>query len=113
MNPNSGLCLTDPGGNTGAPGSVVPGFALERHADAVRAFERSMRLGSVGPMTFLHGDPHSGGNFYLTADQRMGWADWGVCLRGSWGYDFAYFVTASLPVGRRRAWERELLRHYV
>ena len=71
------------------------------------------RLGSEGAMTFLHGDPHSGGNFYVTADGRMGWADWGVCLRGSWGYDYAYAVTASLPTDARREWEHELLEHYL
>ena len=38
-------------------GAVVPAFALARHADAVRAFEHSMRLGSVGPMT---SQPRSG-----------------------------------------------------
>jgi hypothetical protein len=43
----------------------------------------------------------------------MGWADWGVCLRGGWGYDYAYFVTSSLPVDRRREWEHELLAHYL
>jgi hypothetical protein len=43
----------------------------------------------------------------------MGWADWGVCLRGSWAYDFGYFVAASLPTDRRREWEKELLTHYL
>ena len=94
-------------------GDVVPRRALERHDEGVRAFERSMQLGSEGAMTFLHGDPHCGGNFYETADGAMGWADWGVCLRGSWGYDYSYFVAASLPVERRREWERELLAHYL
>jgi hypothetical protein len=94
-------------------GAAVPAFALERHDEAVEAFARSMALGSVGPKTFLHGDPHCGGNFYVTAAGRMGWADWGVCLRGSWGYDYAYFIAASLPRERRREWERELLAHYL
>jgi Phosphotransferase enzyme family len=94
-------------------GSELPAFALQRHEEAVRAFARSMQLGSAGPMTFLHGDPHSGGNFYVTREERMGWADWGVCLRGSWGYDYSYFITASLPVEHRREWERELLGHYL
>lgn len=69
-------------------------------------FERSMQLGSAGPMTLLHGDPHTGGNFYVTGGGRMGWADRGVCLQGSWGYDYGYLVAASLPTDRRREWER-------
>ena len=68
-----------------------------------------MQLGSDGAMTFLHGDPHCGGNFYEAADGAMGWADWGVCLRGSWGYDYSYFVAglaarrAAARVGARAA----------
>lgn len=94
-------------------GDVVPATVRDRHPEVLRAFERSMQLGSAGTMTFLHGDPHSAGNFYVTDDGRMGWADWGVCLRGGWGYDYAYAVTASLTVERRREWERELLAHYL
>lgn len=94
-------------------GDVVAASVRERAGETFEAFERSMRLGSEGPMTFLHGDPHSAGNFYVTADGRMGWADWGVCLRGSWGYDYAYAVTSSLPVDRRREWEHDLLEHYL
>lgn len=94
-------------------GDVVAASVRDRAVEVFEAFERSMRLGSEGAMTFLHGDPHSAGNFYVTADGRMGWADWGVCLRGSWGYDYAYAVTASLPVDRRREWEHALLEHYL
>jgi len=94
-------------------GAVVAPSVRDRPPEVFAAFDRSMRLGSEGPMTFLHGDPHSGGNFYVTADKRMGWADWGVCLRGSWGYDYAYAVTSSLPVEQRREWEHELLEHYL
>jgi hypothetical protein len=94
-------------------GDVVARSVRERPVQVFEAFARAMRLGSEGAMTFLHGDPHSGGNFYETADGRMGWADWGVCLRGGWGYDYAYFVTSSLAVERRREWERELLEHYL
>jgi len=94
-------------------GDIVVRAVRDRPTAVFEAFARAMRLGSEGPMTFLHGDPHSGGNFYETADGRMGWADWGVCLRGGWGYDYAYFVTSSLPVDRRREWERQLLEHYL
>jgi hypothetical protein len=94
-------------------GDLVPPSLLARHDEVVRAFERSMKLGSEGAMTFLHGDPHSAGNFYVTGDGRMGWADWGVCLRGGWGYDYSYAVAGSLTVEQRREWERDLLAHYL
>lgn len=94
-------------------GDVVASSVRDRAVEVFEAFERAMRLGSEGTMTFLHGDPHSAGNFYVTADGRMGWADWGVCLRGNWGYDYAYAVTSSLPIDRRREWEQELLEHYL
>ncbi|HEX6388542.1 MAG TPA: hypothetical protein VFZ89_03820, partial [Solirubrobacteraceae bacterium] len=94
-------------------GDVVAASVRERAEQVFEAFDRSMRLGSEGAMTFLHGDPHSAGNFYVTRDGRMGWADWGVCLRGGWGYDYAYAVTSSLPVERRREWEHALLEHYL
>ena len=94
-------------------GDLVPPSLLARHAEVVQAFERSMQLGSEGAMTFLHGDPHSAGNFYATSDGRMGWADWGVCLRGGWGYDYSYAVAGSLTIEQRREWERDLLAHYL
>lgn len=94
-------------------GDLIPAAIRTNHGAVVAAFERSMALGSTGPQTFLHGDPHSGGNFYVTDAGTLGWADWGVCLKGSWGYDYSYFVTASLPTEDRRRWERTLLEHYL
>lgn len=97
----------------GRAGSVVPSEIRDQHDRLIEAYGKSMELGSRGPQTFLHGDPHCAGNYYETDTRQMGWADWGVCLRGSWGYDYSYFVTSSLPVERRRDWERELLAHYL
>jgi hypothetical protein len=43
----------------------------------------------------------------------MGIADWQVGLQGSWAYDFAYLLTTALDVADRRAWERDLVDHYL
>lgn len=94
-------------------GDVVPREIASRHEQVVAAYGAAMQLGSRGPLTFLHGDPHCAGNYYETGGGRMGWADWGVCLRGGWGYDYAYFVTSSLTIEQRRSWERQLLEHYL
>jgi hypothetical protein len=64
------------------------------------------------PRTLLHGDSHVGQS-YITADGRMGWADWQVVMQGGWGYDFAYFVSSACEPEDRRAWDRELLELYL
>jgi hypothetical protein len=76
------------------------------------AFVRSMRGASEGPMTLLHGDPHVG-NTYRTGQGAMALADWQVCMRGSWAFDYAYAVGTALSVEDRRAWEGELLPFYL
>lgn len=73
---------------------------------------RSMRLSSEGPTTLLHGDPHVG-NTYRTAPGRMALADWQVCMRGHWAFDVAYAISTALTVEDRRAWEQDLVAHYL
>lgn len=68
--------------------------------------------GMQGPRTLLHGDTHVG-QVYITSDGRMGLTDWQSIMAGSWGYDFAYFVTTACEPEDRRAWERELLELYL
>lgn len=43
----------------------------------------------------------------------MGLCDWQCLSRGHWARDFAYAVTAALPVEDRRAWEKDLLSSYL
>lgn len=62
--------------------------------------------------TLLHGDSHVG-QTYVTADGRMGLTDWQTTLRGNWAYDVAYFVGSACEPDDRRAWEADLLRHYL
>lgn len=64
------------------------------------------------PATLLHGDPHAG-QTYRTATGAMGLTDWQAVMRGGWSYDVAYFITSACAPDDRRAWERELLEHYL
>lgn len=91
---------------------VYPPGQFERHDALYEGLEEAMRLASTGPATLLHGDAHLG-NTYRTADGRMGFADWQLIKHGSWAYDFAVCVVTGLAVEDRRAWERELLEHYL
>ncbi|MFJ9390482.1 phosphotransferase [Nocardioides sp. NPDC101246] len=64
------------------------------------------------PTTLLHGDSHAG-QTYITADGAMGITDWQVVMRGGWSYDVAYFISSACRPEDRRAWERDLLEHYL
>ena len=94
-----------------AEGVLPEGFDGQRDA-MWDGFERSMRLASEYPQTFLHGDAHVG-NTYRTAGGEVGWSDWQVAMKGCWAYDVAYAITAALTVEDRRAWERDLLALYL
>lgn len=75
--------------------------------------ERALELATSSlPATLLHGDSHVG-QTYITADGRMGLADWQVVQQGGWAYDFAYLVGSACEPDDRRAWERELLESYL
>jgi hypothetical protein len=43
----------------------------------------------------------------------MGLCDWQCVSIGCWARDLAYAVSATLTVEDRRAWEQDLLRHYL
>jgi hypothetical protein len=92
--------------------AVIPSSLHGRQRDLFTGLRRSMELASRGPRTYLHGDLHVA-NTYRTAAGRMGVADWQIGLQGSWACDYAYLVTSALTVADRRAWERELLEHYL
>lgn len=91
---------------------VIPG---ELHTEADRLWEgtrTSLQLLTQQTPTLLHGDSHVG-QTYVTGDGRMGWTDWQVIERGNWAYDVAYFLGSACDPADRRAWERELLEHYL
>ncbi|KAK5662370.1 hypothetical protein OQA88_8280 [Cercophora sp. LCS_1] len=62
--------------------------------------------------TLLHGDTHVG-NVYFTADGQIGFLDWSAFHFGSCFHDIVYHVTAMLSVEDRRAYEMEILEHYL
>ncbi len=93
--------------------SVIPG-RLYGQADRLwKGTEKSLKIATeVMPRTLLHGDSHAG-QTYITADGRMGLADWQATMQGGWAYDFAYFVGSACEPDDRRKWERELLELYL
>jgi aminoglycoside phosphotransferase (APT) family kinase protein len=92
--------------------SVLSPQLASRKSEIWAAYRRSMELSSSGPRTYIHGDPHLR-NYYKTANGTIGLADWQVTLKGSWSHDVAYAMITSLPVDKRRAWDKDLLVHYV
>jgi hypothetical protein len=62
------------------------------------------------PHTLTHYDMHVG-NWYITADQRMGLTDWSMRF-GHWSADLTYMLLSALEIEDRRSWERDLLVRY-
>ena len=77
-----------------------------------RAMERLRVVDRIGPHCLLHTDPHLG-NWYLDREGRPGLLDWQSVRKGPWAHDFNYCVVSSVDMIDRRAWERELLQHYL
>jgi aminoglycoside phosphotransferase (APT) family kinase protein len=75
------------------------------HADALQD------LWHRGPLTVLHGDPHIGNLF--DDHGRTGFLDWGIMRVGAPMRDAGYFLTMAMSVPDRRAYERDLLNHYL
>ncbi|MDQ6525891.1 phosphotransferase [Nocardioides sp. LHD-245] len=78
---------------------------------ALRALERCWELDDALPRTLLHGDPHSGNQFF-EADGAPGFNDWQCTFPGAPGHDHAEMLVSSLSVEERRAHERDLIAHY-
>lgn len=91
---------------------VLPAAFWDRREDLYEGLRRSLDISTLGTRTYLHGDLHVG-NTYVTNEQRMGIADWQIGVTGSWVYDYAYIVGTGLDVADRRAWEHDLLHHYL
>lgn len=92
--------------------SVIPPGILENVRKLWPALLRSLELNGRRPHTFLHGDVHVG-NWYMTAEGRMGLCDWQATVKGGWAMDVAYALSSALTIEDRRAWERDLLRFYL
>lgn len=91
---------------------VIPEALQRRAAEVWPAQIRSLKSHDLAPKTLLHGDVHLG-NWYITDQGRMGLCDWQCVSIGCWARDFAYAVAATLTVENRRAWEKDLLIHYL
>lgn len=91
---------------------VIPEAIRRRASEVWPAQIRSLASHDRLPKTLLHGDVHLG-NWYITDKGQMGLCDWQCVSIGCWARDFAYAVGATLTVENRRAWERDLLRHYL
>jgi aminoglycoside phosphotransferase (APT) family kinase protein len=88
-----------------------PDIAPElREARTVKA--ALLRTAEMAPTCVIHGDTHSG-NVYLDGDGRACWLDWQNVQRGWWATDVAYHLATTLEVEDRRAYEADLLRHYL
>lgn len=93
-------------------GSVLPPSLVNRKDDIWHAFLKAVEISNRGPHTYLVGDPHLR-NFYKMSNGRIGLADWQVTMKGAWSHDFDYTLLTSLPVEKRRAWEKDLLNFYL
>lgn len=74
--------------------------------------EAMRRTGAHEVTCVIHGDTHSG-NSYLDANGRACWLDWQCVQRGNWATDVSYHLATVLDIGDRRAYEADLLRHYL
>jgi hypothetical protein len=93
------------------------GYAEQLHAllpdrdFALVAIQRCWDLDDALPRTLLHGDPHSG-NQYFEADGTPGFMDWQCPFPGAPGHDHAEMMITSLTIEERRAHERDLIALY-
>src|SRR3546814_17202942 len=53
------------------------------------------------------------GNTYLLPGSGGGLLDWQLMVRGYHIHDVNYLITTALPIGERRAQERDLLCYYL
>ena len=87
---------------------VIPPRLYDRRHEVADAMMRSLRINTSGPQTMLHSDVHPG-NWYVTADGRMGLCDWQCVVQGGWARDVAYALSSGLTITQRREWERDLV----
>jgi len=77
--------------------------------EALRAM---WRIDQEGPHCIIHGDAHLG-NVYFERAGAPGFIDWQFVMRGSWAFDFTYFLIGALDIEDRRKHERDLLTRYL
>ncbi|WP_313805974.1 phosphotransferase [Sphingobium sp.] len=95
-----------------AAANVLPPGLARREAEIWPATLRASARHGELPLTIIHGDVHLK-NWYITREGRMGLGDWQVTSKGHWSRDVVYTIATSLTVEQRRAWEKDLLAHYL
>lgn len=96
----------------GRRGDLVPDDF--RDIDRFKAcFSRLQHRNSEGEGCLLHGDCHAGNVYYGPGEDEAGVLDWSLLRWGSWAHDVGYYLQSALSIEQRRAWEGELLDHYV
>ncbi|KAJ5890112.1 aminoglycoside phosphotransferase protein [Penicillium tannophilum] len=91
---------------------VIPARLFAREAEVWPATVKSVHRNGSLPPTVVHGDVHLG-NWYITAEGRMGLTDWQALSRGHWSRDLAYVLGTAVPSDKRRLWENEMVELYV
>lgn len=92
--------------------AVLPPRLIGRRAEIWDATEKSVARHLELPRTLIHSDVHLR-NWYITADNRMGLADWQLTTIGHWSRDFIFATLTALTVEQRREWLEDLLRLYL
>jgi len=79
-----------------------------RYLAAIPALQKWM---TTPPLTVAHGDFRSDNLFFGTrpGDAPVAAPDWQGCLRAKAVQDLAYFLSGSVPIDVRRAYERDLI----
>ncbi|MEX1667403.1 aminoglycoside phosphotransferase family protein [Zhongshania guokunii] len=91
---------------------VIPANLFKKADQIWPATLASVNAHKSLPHTVVHSDVHLK-NWYITADKHMGLSDWQCMCVGHWGRDLAYVLSTSLPIGDRRAWEKDLIQYYL
>ena len=92
--------------------SVIPPATFKRQPEIWPATLKSVAVHGRFPRTFTHNDVHLK-NWYIAGAGNLVLTDWQCFGKGHWARDFAYTLTTSLTIERRRAWEKELLQFYL
>jgi thiamine kinase-like enzyme len=92
--------------------SVMPPRLYARQAEIWPATVKSLELQRDLPKALCHGDVHLK-NWYRTSAGKIGLGDWGVTHKGHWSRDLIYTMTTGLSIEHRRAWDRDLIQHYL
>jgi hypothetical protein len=75
------------------------------------AMQRLQVRGASQPQVVLMGDSHLG-NLYFEQDGTPGFLDFQSRI-APWSQEVAYFMGAALDIADRRAWEKQMLSHYL